>query len=102
MKAVLVESIMDALKDGKRGAFKFWTRGDNPRGAEDAEGEAGAEDGLHFVCPGCGEMGGLNFGQNGWTWNGNREAPTTTPSILHDDGRCGWHGYLTAGEFRPC
>lgn len=100
VKAVLVDSIMGALKAGQRGAFKFWVRGDRP--VESAEGADGAVDGLNFVCPGCGEMGGLNFGPSGWTWDGNRAAPTCTPSILHDVARCGWHGYLTAGEFRRC
>jgi hypothetical protein len=44
-----------------------------------------------------------------WNWDGNVDAPTLTPSILHTkrvdgvypDG-CGWHGYLTAGEFTSC
>ena len=39
-------------------------------------------------------------GQNGgiaqWDWNGNRTAPTFTPSI--NDGFCGWHGYLRNGR----
>lgn len=30
-----------------------------------------------------------------WNWDGNREAPTITPSIL--DVVTGWHGYMTAG-----
>ncbi len=34
-----------------------------------------------------------------WAWDGNRDAPTITPSI--DCSRvCGWHGWLTAGQFR--
>lgn len=37
-----------------------------------------------------------------WTWDGNREAPTLTPSILHWGGGRGqpatWHGYLRAGK----
>jgi len=102
VKAVRVDDIMAALSAGRRGAFKFWVRGDNPPDHD------GAPDGLNFVCPGCGDLGSLAFqGRRqglggGWTWDGNREAPTCTPSILHDDGRCGWHGYLTAGEFRQC
>lgn len=31
-----------------------------------------------------------------WNWDGNREAPTITPSIL--DVVTGWHGYLRAGQ----
>ncbi len=39
-------------------------------------------------------------GQNGgiaqWDWNGDRYAPTFTPSI--NDGYCGWHGYIERGR----
>lgn len=56
--------------------------------------------GLNHVCPRCGHLGGMKFGDAGaWSWNGNREAPTCTPSILHSKETCGWHGFLTAGEF---
>jgi hypothetical protein len=47
--------------------------------------------------------------KRGWAWDGNEDAPTLTPSImcltptlLKADGKCGWHGYMTAGELRPC
>jgi len=37
-----------------------------------------------------------------WRWNGSKEAPTLTPSILHwGNGRdkpATWHGYLTDGK----
>lgn len=32
-----------------------------------------------------------------WTWDGSREAPTLTPSILHH-GNPEWHGYMTKGK----
>lgn len=35
-----------------------------------------------------------------WRWDGNREAPTITPSI-NCEKICGWHGYITAGKFSP-
>lgn len=35
-----------------------------------------------------------------WDWNGNRESPTLTPSILHH-GNPEWHGYLTDGKLVP-
>lgn len=39
---------------------------------------------------------------NAWKWDGNREAPTLTPSILHWGGGRGepatWHGWLRAGK----
>lgn len=34
-----------------------------------------------------------------WHWDGNREAPTLSPSIGCDH-RCGWHGHLIAGELK--
>lgn len=52
-------------------------------------------------------VGGIKLsGEGAWTWNGSRENPTTSPSILvmsDRDGICpGWHGYLTDGIFRSC
>ena len=38
-----------------------------------------------------------------WTWDGNRDTPTLSPSIA-----CGmpkgsdWHGYMTAGRLEAC
>lgn len=44
--------------------------------------------------------------EKGWQWNRNDDAPTLTPSILcltpRDGTQCGWHGYMTGGEIRPC
>lgn len=40
---------------------------------------------LGFWCPGCAEMHMINTDQNdrpAWSFNGNYEAPTFTPSIL--------------------
>jgi hypothetical protein len=39
---------------------------------------------------------------HGWDWDGNREAPTLTPSVLQSGLPCRWHGYLTAGEWKEC
>ena len=62
--------------------------------------------GFAFRCPcGCGGESWLpiaNGDRDGWQWNGNREKPTLTPSILQSGFACKWHGYLTDGEFRPC
>ena len=36
-----------------------------------------------------------------WQWDGNKEAPTLSPSILVHEApgwRKGWHGYLTDGK----
>ena len=35
-----------------------------------------------------------------WQWDGNREAPTLTPSILHHSNP-EWHGYLRGGQLVP-
>ena len=59
---------------------------------------------LRFACPcGCGTIGAMpitHWDPNGWTWNGNKELPTTTPSIQMLSP-CRWHGYLTDGVFKP-
>lgn len=84
--AVLVDQI--AAEGLAPGSIKFYAREGKPHG-------------INFVCPcGCGAVGGVVFDPGRWTWNGNRERPTVTPSILQM--RCGWHGYLTDGEFREC
>jgi len=66
------------------------------------EGALVKDAGITFRCPGCNHLGGVSFLPGGWKWDGNREAPTVTPSILHNKGVCGWHGYLTAGMFIAC
>lgn len=65
---------------------------------------------LAFVCPGC-----VDFGRSGlhmlpvntnvkslaWTWDGNLNFPTLTPSILTGkDSPNICHSYLTAGIFK--
>jgi len=40
-------------------------------------------------------------GPGAWQWNGSKELPTLTPSILvkdNPDWSIGWHGYLTDGK----
>ena len=69
--------------------------------------------GLIYVCPcGCGVLHALPFhpltaddkrhGRAGWRFDGHRERPTLSPSILsHEggtkDGPTHWHGYLRKG-----
>lgn len=77
-------------------------------------GPADAPTGLHFNCPcGCGAMFGARLNPGGWTWDGNREAPTLTPSLgcyptrgkassIGMDGVYHWHGHLRAGVFEEC
>lgn len=37
---------------------------------------------LFFWCPGCDEAHGIVHGGGGWTWDGNVERPTFSPSVL--------------------
>lgn len=65
---------------------------------------------IRFKCPGCGALIGAkqkpdpqNPGKMlGWDVI-DMETLTVRASILHmaPDG-CGWHGYLTDGELKPC
>lgn len=65
--------------------------------------------GMVEMCPcGCGATGGIRFDTGEpnqphpkWSWNGSKEKPTLTPSILRTGG-CRWHGFLTDGVFRSC
>lgn len=65
------------------------------------------EDGFFWWCPACEEMHPLPYKQ-GWTWDGNLETPTFTPSFKHD-----WywgeerkhlicHYIMTAGKVSYC
>lgn len=92
IKGRLVE---DLFAEKLPGDFRYWRLG----GRTDDDDRP---DGLNFWCPcGCGAFLGVSFEPGRWTWDGNREVPTVTPSILHTDD-CRWHGYLTAGEFLTC
>lgn len=39
---------------------------------------------VHFWCPGCDHVHGITYGDpaNCWTWNGDLERPTFSPSVL--------------------
>jgi hypothetical protein len=77
--------------------------------------------GLFYICPcGCGKEGYLAFeGKQKvqgyarrydgptWEWDGNKESPTLSPSILHeqkcvDDVKVHWQGWLRGGVFEDC
>lgn len=71
----------------------------------------GQEERFSFICPKRGHQcagliiagktdlkrdpQGKNGGSAQWDWDGNREAPTFSPSI--NCGGC-WHGYIRAGR----
>lgn len=54
---------------------------------------------LVMCCPNCGARSGSR-GRHIY----NRETKSYYPSIVHDTnyGGCGWHGWLTNGEFNDC
>lgn len=65
--------------------------------------------GMYYICPcGCSKMGYLPFMggkystniEPQWNFNKDENCPSITPSIL--DKRCGYHGYLTNGNFEAC
>jgi hypothetical protein len=37
---------------------------------------------VHFWCPGCDDAHGIGYGPGGWTWNGDLDHPTFSPSVL--------------------
>ena len=49
--------------------------------------EGGGQRGLHLWCPGCNAVHSVRTDPPGWTWNGDVEKPTLSPSILHNPGR---------------
>jgi hypothetical protein len=90
IRATPVDDIDDA--HGTPGAFEIIEHADS------------SSAGVGFICPcGCGREGYLSFTPPGpqWTWDGNREAPTLTPSVQQVGG-CRWHGWLRAGEWVTC
>lgn len=105
--AVHVDSISDHDDDGHvpAGYFTFCDGYDGTRDVSILHG-----------CPcGCGVLGAISLKRYGnserpvWQWDGNREKPTLTPSILiyqlDENGNVTgehWHGYLTEGVFRSC
>lgn len=40
-----------------------------------------AENTLHFWCPACEDVHGINYAPGRWTWNGSLDAPTIRPSV---------------------
>lgn len=49
---------------------------------------------LHFWCPGCKEVHGIQFGDGPgprWAWNGDADHPTFTPSVLTRSGHYASH-----------
>lgn len=89
VQATLVESVYESRHIP--GAYNFF---------KDGLAEVA---GLNYVCPcGCERVGALHFKPRqspSWDWDGNRLAPTLTPSVHHVDH---WHGWLRAGLWTSC
>jgi len=108
VKAVHVGAGTHLLDVAKPGAFQFQKF--DCSGVDDPA-TIPPEDGiwLGFCCPRTGKPCGSILVGNGekpadspsWRWDGNIQSPTLTPSI-NCVGGCGWHGFLTAGEWQPC
>jgi len=92
MASVLVDNIVSDAAPA--GAVKFY----------DADGQSPF--GFHFQCPcGCRSVGGVRVaGSGAWQWNGSRDKPTVSPSVLlyEADQRPHWHGYLRNGVWESC
>lgn len=92
MRAMQVETIEQLRRDNPAGAYHIQRRGDGTVG------------GFQFICPcGCGNESWLpvnrEIGMGGWTWDGNSDAPTLTPSVFNAGMPCRWHGWLRAGRW---
>lgn len=59
---------------------------------------------LMFWCPGCDRAHAINYSPGRWTWDGNAERPTFSPSVLaqwqqgeaREERRC--HSFVRAGQ----
>jgi hypothetical protein len=70
-----------------------------------------AGDQVAFWCPGCDEPHAIKHGGSGWTWNGDVDRPTFSPSVLvrsghHVDGTrpcwCDWNREHPEGPTFRC
>lgn len=56
-----------------------------------------------FHCPACDEVHAVRTGPNGWQWNGDRDKPTLTPSVLvtgRGDPNYRCHSFVTDGRIQ--
>lgn len=69
-------------------------------------GGEGAPDwrGIAFWCPGCDECHVVKTSAGGWTFDGNNDAPTISPSILVTyngaDKKTRCHSFVRAGKIQ--
>lgn len=91
----------------KPGDFQFTTLSYEPTDDPAKVCQESGKARLEYICPTKGNLvcGGILIGHNNkptsvapsWSWDGNIENPTLTPSIVC--GNCGYHGYLKNGKF---
>lgn len=60
-------------------------------------------DSVWWWCPGCEQAHRITTGRDGWTWDGDFEAPTFSPSVLctirgENPSRC--HCFVRAGQIQ--
>lgn len=86
---VTLTVVPEIVKDTAPGAIQYWGQ------------DSDAPTGFHFKCPcGCKAVGGVRLsGAGAWEWNGDKEKPTVSPSVLlYDrDMSSHWHGWLRNG-----
>jgi hypothetical protein len=102
MKAAVVND-HDAFESAGPGAVFLWRYG--------VKVAKGGDNGhIMLKCPGCGSESGMHVRSPGiehpksgqsWEISGLPDAITLSPSI-NCVGCCGWHGYLTNGEYSKC
>ncbi len=92
MKAIRVSGFDEAIKAGP-GAFYYEYDQDAIVGMTIVDPNSTPdEDGDHM------KLAGVSFAPGRWTFDGNLDEPSVTPSIFIDQPH-GWHGYLTKGEW---
>lgn len=82
--------------------YDDWVAKGKPAGAIWFHGDPPTQ--MPIACPcGCGGIWGASFPR--WTFDGNREAPTISPSLrfFEPDGKTThWHGFIKGGVFETC
>lgn len=85
-----------AYLDKEAGAIKWVVHYSNPE----------TFSGLSFICPcGCATEGWIQFKGDfetvgpRWSWDGNKDRPTLTPSVFNSGLPCKWHGWLRDGAW---
>ncbi|HET7657828.1 MAG TPA: DUF6527 family protein [Bacillales bacterium] len=56
--------------------------------------------GYLFFCPGCGENHYFKVDSGGWTFNGDEENPTFSPSLLYPTKKVRCHLFLKKGKIQ--